>query len=179
MGRFAYNSNVGQATTSGYDETSNNRFFADNINNLPSGIIKGRFYIGLKSNGSSLQGNDQIVIGKFGVVGSYFSERLSLLTSVNGTQSYFQPWSNQLVSTTVPTTDILWQDFSNIKIGPSTSLLDHVQTNSQFDAFVQDDTSVDFITVASCSKKDPVVEITPILENFQCKTSQGLTMKQE
>jgi len=58
----AYNNNV-NAGFAGYDNTNNDRIFLEDIKNLPSGINSGRFYIGLKSNGSSLQANDTISIG--------------------------------------------------------------------------------------------------------------------
>lgn len=45
-----YNNHV-NAGFANYDETSVNRFFLDNIDNLPANVISGRFYIGLKSNG--------------------------------------------------------------------------------------------------------------------------------
>ncbi len=172
---IAYNNNVNQATTSGYDETSNNRIFADSINNLPAGIVSGRIYIGLKSNGSSLQHNDTLAIGKYGTsVNSYFETLNKLkLADGTGTQPYSTQWQNQLVNTTNPTTDVLWNDFNRLKFTASSSLLDYVQTSNNFDVVVQDDTSVDFITVATCSEKKPVEEITQVLENFQCKASAG------
>ena len=159
-----------------YDDLNNDRYFADEIKNLPSGIIKGRIFIGLKSNGSSLQHNDALHIGAYGI--QHYGEHLQDLTNPVNASS---PWEHQLVNSSNPTTDVYWNDFGALNLAGGTvgvagnggTLLSYVQANNNFDVFVQDDTSVDFITVATCSKKDPVVEITPILEKFQCKAAAG------
>jgi len=167
-GVITYNNRV-NAGIAPYDETSNDRFFADNINNLPSAITSARIFIGLKSNGSSLQFNDALYLGDYG--NNHYGVKLQNLSANGGT------WSHQLVNNSNPTTDVYWNDFRSINFNsplPNTmTLLDYVQTNNAFDVLVQDDTSVDFITVTTCSKKDPVVEIKPILENFECKVSDG------
>jgi len=169
----AYNNNV-NANFVNYDNTHNDRLFLEDIKNLPTDITKGRFYIGLKSNGSSLQVNDTISIGDLTATGALNTQaRFSAkLTDLNNTTLN---WSDQLVSNTNPTTDIYWNDFSNIIFyNGQTTLLDHVQTNNHFDAYVQDDTSVDFITVATCSKPNPIKEITAIVNKFKCSEKETM-----
>ncbi|CAA6809855.1 MAG: Chitinase [uncultured Sulfurovum sp.] len=153
----------------GYDETSNDRVFADTIENLPSGITQGMFYIGLKSNGSSLQGNDSISIGDYSTL-KLMNSPLTDLSSVHA-------WSNQLVSNTNPTTDIYYQSFNAINMTQNANatgtLRDLVQTQNHFDVVVQDDTAVDFITVATCSKPEPIKEIIEIVNKFTCAEKEG------
>ena len=168
QGMINYNNNVNSGFAN-YDETNNDRQFLDDINNLPTGVTSGRFYIGLKSNGSSLQINDTISLGDMSqVAANRFSEPLTNLSSLG--------WSNQLVSSTNPTTDIYWNDLSNISLGSQT-LLAYVKNNQRFDAYVQDDTSVDFITVATCSKPNPIKEVTAIVNKFECNEKEGDLLK--
>lgn len=165
----AYNNNV-NAGFSTYDHVRNDRLFLEDIKNLPTGITSGRFYIGLKSNGSSLQVNDTMSIGDLTATGALNTQAryAAALTDLST-----DGWSNQLVNSSNPTTDIYWNDFANISFFNGQSLLDHVQTNTRFDAYVQDDTSVDFITVATCSVKDPIKEIKEVVNKFECNEKQG------
>ncbi len=165
-----YNNNV-NAGFANYDETHNNRLFLDDINNLPVGITKGRFYIGLKSNGSSLQGNDTISLGDFSGTNNRYAKAL---TGLQG-----DGWQKDLVSNTNPTTAIYSNDLSNIPLnmqaGNTTdTLLTLVENNQRFGAYVQDDTSVDFITVATCSKKDPIKEIETVVNKFECSEKETM-----
>jgi len=148
----------------GYDETNNNRIFADTIRNLPSGITKGMFYIGFKSNGSSLQANDTFKIGDYANV-NLFNTRLD---------SFDATWTNMQVNNSNPTTDIYYNAFSNINFTVGTGdLLSLANSNNGFDVVVEDDTAVDFITVATCSKPDPIKEIEAIVNKFECSEKEG------
>ncbi|MCK5853894.1 MAG: hypothetical protein KAG56_01645 [Sulfurovaceae bacterium] len=146
-----------------YDDNRNDRIFADTVQNLPNGIAKGMFYIGLKSNGSSLQHNDTLSIGDYSVP-TVKSTALQDLSNNN--------WQNQLVGSGNPSTDIYYNSFANIGVDSSNSsnkLLALANTNQRFDVVVQDDTSVDFITVATCSPKKPMEIIKPIVNNYKCE----------
>jgi len=174
---IAYNNNV-QAGFAPYDETSNNRLFLEDIKNLPSGITKGRFYIGLKSNGSSLQANDTMSIGDLTATGALntqprYAEKLTDLISQNSA-NHLTPWEHQLVNNSNPTTDIYWTDFSNILFKDGQTLKNYMQTHNRFDAYVQDDTSVDFITVATCSIPNPIKEISEIVNKFECSEKETM-----
>ena len=154
----------------GYDETSNNRIFADTLTNLPSNITKGMFYIGLKSNGSALQSNDTLSIG------DYASGKMMVNTHLTALNPQYG-WSHQLVSSTNPTTDIYYKAFSGINMtqngNSAGTLLDLVQNQNSMDVVVADDTSVDFITVATCSTPDPLVEISHVVDKFTCSEKEG------
>ena len=164
-----YNNNV-NAGFANYDETHNDRQFLEDINNLPAGITKGRFYIGLKSNGSSLQVNDTLSIGDLSGTNDRYAKAL---TGLQG-----DGWQENLVNNSNPTTAIYSNDFSNIPLNMQTgntsdTLLTVVNSNQRFGAYVQDDTSVDFITVATCSAKDSIKELTAIVNKFECNEKQG------
>ncbi|CAA6823412.1 MAG: Chitinase [uncultured Sulfurovum sp.] len=146
----------------GYDETSNDRIFADSISNLPSNITKGMFYIGFKSNGSSLQANDTFKIGDYANANK-FNTRLD---------SFDSTWTNVQVNNSNPTTDIYYNDFSNIHLTTG-NLLTLANSNNGFDVVVEDDTAVDFITVATCSEPEPVQEIEAVLNKFECNEKEG------
>ncbi len=164
----AYNNNV-NASFVDYDEPNANRLFGEFISGLPSGITKGQFYIGLKSNGTSLQGNDTLSLANIdadATTTDIFSSALNDLNSLG--------WNNQLISNTNPTTDIYWNNFSNITLNDNSTLLTYVNTYQNFDVTVQDDTSVDFITVATCSKPNPIQEITQIVDKFECSETEQL-----
>jgi len=151
----------------GYDETNNDRIFADTIRNLPSGITKGMFYIGFKSNGSSLQGNDTFQIGDFANTNASSTHLSNAYAN-----SFNSTWTNQQVNNSNPTTDIYYNTFSNISL-PTGNLLNLANSNNGFDVVVEDDTSVDFITVATCSKPDPIQEIEAIVNKFECSEKEG------
>ena len=73
------------------------------------------------------------------------------------------------------TSNIYWKDFSNISFENAQSLLNYVQTHNRFDVLVEDDTSVDFITVATCSvPPTPIEEITAIVNEFECSEKETL-----
>ncbi|CAA6813715.1 MAG: Chitinase [uncultured Sulfurovum sp.] len=146
-----------------YDEVNNNRIFADTIRNLPSDITKGMFYIGFKSNGSSLQANDTFKLGSYASANK-FNTRLD---------NFDATWTNQQVSNTNPTTDIYYNKFSNINLATG-NLLDLANSNHEFDVVVEDDTAVDFITVATCSKPDPIKEVSQIVNKFECSEKETL-----
>ena len=167
-----YNANV-NAGFAPYDETSVNRLFLDDINNLPGNVTSGRFYIGLKSNGE-LQGNDTISLGDFSGNNNRYAKAL---TGLQG-----DGWQRNLVGSTYPTTAIYSKDLGAISLNkqnPSTTdtLLTLVQNNQRFSAYVQDDTSVDFITVATCSPKNPIREVTAIVNKFECNEKEGDILK--
>ena len=73
-----------------YDDTHNDRYFADEIKNLPSGIVDGRIYIGFKSHGSSLQHNDAVHIGAYGI--QHYGDHLQdLINPVNASSPWEHP----------------------------------------------------------------------------------------
>ena len=124
-----------------YDNQHINRLFLEDIKNLPTNIQSGRFYIGLRGNGE-LQDNDTMSIGDFTdteIPTSRYSKALTDLSEDN--------WKKI-------GSNIYWNNFSNITFHDGQTLKDYVQTHSRFDTYVQDDTSVDFITIATCSTPD-------------------------
>ena len=141
----------------GYDEVSANRIFAETVKNLPANVVKGNFYIGFKSNGTALQGNDTMTFGNY----ANNDVKTIPLNTLNWT------------TTAAGGTTIFSNSFNNIDTNNST-LLQMVKNNQQFDVVVQDDTSVDFITVATCSKKDPIREISSVVNKFECSEKETM-----
>jgi len=142
--------------TTGYDEVNANRIFTETIKNLPANVVNGNFYIGFKSNGTTLQGNDTMTFGNY----ANSNVESIPLNTLNWT------------TTAAGGTTIFNNSFNNIAVNGST-LLDMVNNSQQFDIVVQDDTSVDFITVATCSKPNPIKEIMDIVNKFECSEKDG------
>jgi len=156
-----YNNRV-HAGFANYDNPLYNRLFLEDIHNLPTNITSGRFYIGLKSNGSSLQYNDALTIGDLTTSDDRYTQYLTELSS--------DSWSHQVASLG----DIYWNDFANIDLNGGTTLLEYLENHNRFDAYVQDDTSVDFIDVVTCSKPNPIEEITEVVNKFECSEREQL-----
>ncbi len=154
-GVVSYNNSIG---LSNYDTSLVNRQFAEEIKNLPSGITKGMFYMGLENHGS----NDRLTIGNMdtnpNTLDVFGEDVLELNTTFN--------WNKN--------GHVYSQSFENIDLRDNTSLKDYVQSNNNFDVYVQDDTYVDFITVATCSVPDPIKEVTSIVNKFECSEKETL-----
>jgi len=150
-GIMAYNNGIG---LSNYDTTQVNRQFAEEIRNLPSNITKGMFYIGFENHGS----NDGMTLGNIDTDTStldYFSENvLGLGWNQSGQVHY--------------------TDLGSIMMEDGNSLESYANANQKFDVYIQDDTYVDFITVATCSKPDPIKEVTTIVNKFECSEKETL-----
>jgi hypothetical protein len=160
-----YNNNH-NAGFSNYDNSQVNRQFLENIHNLPANINSGRFYISLKSNGTSLQSNDGLVIGDIVAINRYYQ---------GGSQFFSDLASDGWVQFTNANIHTFWNDFSNILFqNGTTTLLQHVANNNHFDVYIQDDTSVDYITVVTCSQPTPIQTITTIVNNFECSEHERL-----
>jgi len=155
---IAYNTNV-NASFANYDETKQNRLFAEEVKNLPSNITKGKFYIGMDNRG----GNDRIVLGN--------------VDNNSSTNDYFGWTISTNDGTLSKTGSIYHQDMSTIMFqsgNAGDNLKNYASTNQGFDVYVQDDTFVDFIAVATCSKPDYIKEITGIVNNFECSEKETL-----
>jgi len=147
---MAYNNGIG---LSNYDTTQINRQFGEEVKNLPSNITKGMFYIGLENHGS----NDRMTLGNMDTDTTtldYFGEDiLGLGWNQSGKVHY--------------------NNLSSITMEDGNSLKDFANANQKFDVYVQDDTYVDFITVATCSKPNPIDDIPPIVDKFTCSEKEG------
>jgi hypothetical protein len=154
-GVVAYFNNIG---LSNYDTTQVNRQFAEEVKNLPINITKAKFYMGLQNHGS----NDRLTIGNMDTNTStldFFGEDvLKLTTDFN--------WNKN--------GSVYSQNFDNIILRDNTTLKDYAQTHNNFDVYVQDDTYVDFIAVATCSKPNPIKEVTNIVNKFECSENEKL-----
>ena len=149
-----------------YDIYKKDGLFAEDVRKLPMRMRKGRLLIGLRKDGELLNDGDRIAIGKYGS-DSFFSSTLRTLHEKNG-------WSHQAISTNTPTTDIYFNDFKNIVLSEKGTLLDYLTIKNHFDVVVEKNTAVDFITVATCSKKDPRAEIQTMLNAFECPADSRL-----
>jgi hypothetical protein len=149
-----------------YDNEPNGKFFAEEVNRLPRKIKKGMFYIGLKRTGDSLNRDDKIHIGRYSTDTNFNATLLSLAN---------RGWSHQAISRDDPTTDIYYTNFKNIQLNDKNeTLIDYLSKRNYFDIVVEKDTAVDFISVATCSEKDPVAEIKQTLNVFSCKDDERL-----
>ena len=149
-----------------YDNEPNGKFFAEEVNRLPRKIKKGMFYIGLKRAGDSLNRDDKIHIGRYSTDTNFNATLLSLAN---------RGWSHQAISRDNPTTDIYYTSFKNIQLNDKNeTLMDYLSNRNYFDIVVEKDTAVDFISIATCSEKDPVAEIKQTLNVFSCKDDERL-----
>lgn len=147
-----YNNGIG---LSNYDTPEINRQFGEEVKNLPINITKGHFYIGMKNQGD----NDKISIGNIdnnSTTQDIFSETISMNNAGLSRDG-----------------EVYHSDFSNINFIDGTNLQSYANAQSRFDVYVQDDTSVDFIAVATCSKPDPIKEIEEIVNKFECTEKEG------
>ena len=148
---MAYNNGIG---LSNYDTNQVNRQFGEEVKNLPSNITKGMFYIGLENHGS----NDRMTLGNIDTDTTtldYFGEDV---LGLGWNQSGKVHYSN----------------LSGITMEDGNSLKDFANAHQKFDVYIQDDTYVDFITVATCSKPDPIKEVTTIVNKFECSEQDTL-----
>jgi hypothetical protein len=148
---MAYNNNIGLFN---YDTTQVNRQFGEEIKNLPSNITKGMFYIGLENHGS----NDRMTLGNMDTDTStldYFGEDV---LNLNWSQSG----------------NVHYTELSSIMMEDGNSLKSYANANQKFDVYIQDDTYVDFITVATCSTPNPIKEVTTIVNKFECSEKETL-----
>lgn len=159
---------IGQNNLANYDSIKANKFFAESVRELPRRFRKGKFYIGLKKSGGKLNSSDKIHIGKYTNNSNlHFSEKLIELKKLG--------WSHQAINDSDPTTEIYYTDFKNIKLNDNNeSLLDYLVKKARFDVVVEKNTAVDFISVATCSKRDPEAEIKEVLNVFTCKEGEKL-----
>ncbi|HHD75322.1 MAG TPA: hypothetical protein ENK95_00695 [Campylobacterales bacterium] len=148
-----YNNGIG---LSNYDTTITNRQFAEEITNLPVGMTKGHFYIGMQNHG----GNDKISIGNI----DNNSTTLDLFSGTITSNNAGLNRTNQVYH--APLSDIVFTDGGNLKA--------YANTSGRFDVYVQDDTYVDFVAVATCSKPDPIKEVTRIVNKFECSEKETL-----
>ena len=150
-GIIAYNNGIG---LSPYDTKKQNRIFAEEIKGLPNNIQKGKIYIGLENHGS----NDTISIGNIDNNGStqdVFSNQVNALN-----------WSRS--------GHVYSNDFQDIHLNDGSTLKDYLQIHNKFDLYIQDDTFVDFISVATCSPKDPIKIIHSHINEFKCSENEKL-----
>jgi hypothetical protein len=160
---------IGNSNLANYDSTKSNKFFAENIKELPRRFRKGRFYIGLKKSGGKLNSSDSLHIGNYNpkIPNLHFNAKLTELDKLG--------WSHQVISDSDPTTEIYYNDFENIKLNDKgVTLLNYLTLKTRFDVVVEKNTAVDFISVATCSKRDPEAEIKEALNIFSCNEGERL-----
>ena len=150
-GVLAYNGGIG---LSNYDTTLVNRQFGEEIKNLPMNIVSGRVFIGLENHGS----NDRIYLGNF--------DNNSATQDIFGEYVTNLSWASSGI--------VHYSDFSNIILNNGNTLKDYANNNGKFDLYIQDDTYVDSITVATCSKPDPIAEITHVIDKFECSEKETM-----
>jgi len=160
---------IGKAKLANYDENESGKLFAEDVRRLPRRITKGRFFIGLEKRDGRVAPNNKIHIGE------YKKENADKLFSAKLTTLHGRGWSHQTVNNANPTTEIYYNDFKNIIFRDNNdTLLDYLDRRNRFDVVVGRDTSVDFISVAICSKKDKEAEIKQTLNIFKCKEGERL-----
>jgi hypothetical protein len=154
-GIIAYNNGIG---LSDYDTKKQNRQFAEEIKNLPLNITSGHLYIGLENHGQ----NDKITIGNMDTNSSTLDFFGEYILDLNPNFS----WNK--------TGMIYNSSFSNIAFRDGLDLKNYLQNHNNFDVYVQDDTYVDFIAVATCYKPDPIKEVSEIINKFECSEQETL-----
>ena len=152
---IAYNNNV-NAGFANYDGSTQNRLFGEEVKNLPSGIANGHFYIGLQNHGS----NDRLNLGN--------------MDNNSSTHNYFGWTISSNDGTLTKTGSVYHEKLSNINFVGGSNLKQYAYNHQGFDVYVQDDTFVDFIAVATCSKPDPIKEVTTIVNKFECSEQETL-----
>ncbi len=160
---------IGEKKLVNYDVEPNGKFFAEKVSRLPRKVKKGMFYIGLKLSGNSLNREDSIHIGRYNQknINNHFNAKLTALENLN--------WSHQVINNDNPTTDIYYTSFENIKLNDKNdTLIDYLNNKNYFDVVVEKETAIDFISVATCSEKNPIAEIQQTLNVFSCKEGERL-----
>jgi len=141
---------------SNYDFSTQNTLFAEEVKNLPSSIANGHFYIGMKNNGN----NDGITLGNLDE--NVSTEDVFTGTIANNNAGLLKDGS------------VYHAKLSDISLVDGNTLKNYAYNHGGFDVYVQDDTFVDFIAVATCSKPDYIKEITGIVNNFECSEKETL-----
>ena len=160
---------IGKENLANYDSKKIGKKFAENVKELPRNFTKGRFYIGLKQSDGKLDTKTNLHIGKYNPNNSnlHFNSNLQDLKSLG--------WSSETINHPDPTTQIVYNDFKNININDKNStLLDYLNRRTRFDVVVDGDTSVDFISVATCVQENPKLEIKQALNAFRCEDNERL-----
>ncbi len=149
-----------------YDTPQKNGIFAESVKRLPRKFRKGIIYIGLKSSEEKLADRDRLYIGE------YKKENATELFSANLTDLKKLGWQNRAINSE----DVIYyNEFKNIKFSDSNkTLLNYLKETTQFDVVVGKSTPVDFISVATCSLKNPEAEIKEVLNIFKCPTDSKL-----
>ncbi len=149
-----------------YDTPQKNGIFAENIKRLPRKFRKGIIYIGLKSSGGKLIDSDRLYIGE------YKKSNPTALFSANLTDLKGLGWKSRAINNK---DEIYYNEFKNIKFSDGNkTLLDYLKETTRFDVVVAKSTPVDFISIATCSLKNPEAEIKEVLNIFKCPSSSEL-----
>jgi hypothetical protein len=151
---------INNGTLVNYDSSEINKHFAEEVKNLPINITEGHFYIGMKNQGD----NDRISIG-------------NIDNNTTTLDLYVKDIKNNPDLT--KTGEVYHAALSDIHFmdTASTSLKAYANATGRFDVFVQDDTPVDFIAVATCSKPNPITEIGNVVDKFECNEKEGDVFK--
>lgn len=152
---IAYNNNV-NAGFANYDGKRINRLFAEEVKNLPASIAKGHFYIGMDNHGS----NDAITLGN--------------LDNDTTTLDVLSRRINTNDADLLKVGSVYHKDMADINLNDGSSLKNYAYNHGGFDVYVQDDTHVDFIAVATCSKPNPIKEVENIINKFECSEKETL-----
>jgi len=147
---------INNGTLVNYDNPQMNKHFAEEVKNLPSNITKGHFYIGMDNQGD----NDRISIGNIDnntTTLDLYAKDIKNNPDLTKTGHVYH----------AALSDIHFMDTA------STSLKAYANATGRFDVFVQDDTPVDFIAVATCSKPNPITEIEHVVDKFECNEKEG------
>ncbi len=155
-----------------FDIEPKGKIFAENINRLPRRFRKGVFFIGFKNSGGKLNGKDKIYIGQ------YRKENPTSLFKANLTDLKNLGWSHQTINSNDPTTDIYYTQFKYIKFNDNNeTLLSYLKDKTRFDVLVENNTAIDFISIATCSIPDPKAEIYELLNAFRCQDRKSKLIK--
>jgi hypothetical protein len=141
---------------SNYDFSTPNTLFAEEVKNLPAGIANGHFYIGMKNHGS----NDGITLGN--------------LDENSSTEDVFSGTIASNNAGLSKSAQVYHAELSDIDLADGSTLKNYAYNHGGFDVYVQDDTFVDFIAVATCSKPNPIKDITDIVNEFECSEKETL-----
>ena len=162
------------ATTKDFDDPTIDQFVAHTFTGLPQDICKATLEIGLKAGASSLSVNDGVnltFIGKDQTRDStIWGRRIGTLTNAPGLLP--DPWQ-------APASATLMLDLGNLPLAPgqsaSTNFIPAMSKHKSLDFYVQDDTTVDYVTLtitAGC--KEPIAP-----PGVTAKLSAGESLKVE
>lgn len=151
--------------TRDYDELHSNEFFLETINVPNAATMKnGWLVFSLKSNGDSLDHNDNMYFGNFvdhtnlGPTDS--SKYRSFSSRVN--QFLTKSDSQGLIFTQDSATGAYYARLDRVKLYNGTeTLLDQIKQDGFMDMVVQDDTGIDYVAIIACVEGKPGVRPTP------------------